>query len=464
MYASYCLCKVMLTGPKLKTLGDVGEFAFGRIGRFAFTASQLITCLLVPTAFLALGAIFLDGLFVPNSLSKLQWMLIIVAAFLPVVLQKSLKEAAWASLLGSVAVMVSVFLCIGFLVSQFSNVTVPIKAPEPSAGTVIQQFGTLAVAYGAGTAIPALFRIHKDKPRMPYVVTVTVFSISLIFLSIAVTGYVLIGCQIAGNVVFELGSNGYGMVTPRWIVIVSYAGMLLHITMAFAIILHPALYVIENMIFVKKPLLPFQEMSGEQDVDQQDYRSEESSLPPNRINESISSPLLYGPKDEAGGDPRSPTVLGPLVTHSDTVQRKLKPMLTIGGSEDIIANRILFVKTSALRIAVVAACVATANLLVDQILSLLDFIGAFCGVIVNVALPILCYTAVNWKKIALVEKIVAVLFLLACCGASAYCSYINFMAMAYPTTVDPSSTIVYPFCPAGQYQETFYTHIPKSSP
>jgi vesicular inhibitory amino acid transporter len=66
----------------LETLGDVGEYSMGRLGRWIFTATQLITCLLVPTAFLILGSIFLNGIF-NNALTNFQWILIMAACLLP---------------------------------------------------------------------------------------------------------------------------------------------------------------------------------------------------------------------------------------------------------------------------------------------------------------------------------------------------------------------------------------------
>jgi hypothetical protein len=165
------------------------------------------------------------------------------------VLQPSLKEAAWASVLGSLAVLVAVTVCLSFIVSELSHVNAKILAPQPSWSTIVEQYGTLSIAYGAATAIPSLHKITSDSSRLAYVCSLTLFIIALIFLSTAVVGYSLIGCQVSGNIVFGLFSNSYGTTTPRWVVVTSFSGMLLHIVMAFGIVLHPALYVIENYVF-----------------------------------------------------------------------------------------------------------------------------------------------------------------------------------------------------------------------
>ncbi|KAH9050835.1 hypothetical protein Ae201684P_017334, partial [Aphanomyces euteiches] len=76
-----------------------------------------------------------------------------------------------------------------------------ISIPKPDVGfsQVASVFGSLSLAYGAGIVIPALQREHSEPSRMIRVIVITLGTISVLFLLVAVTGVAYVGCQIPGN-------------------------------------------------------------------------------------------------------------------------------------------------------------------------------------------------------------------------------------------------------------------------
>ncbi|KAF0715191.1 hypothetical protein As57867_003508, partial [Aphanomyces stellatus] len=75
IYSTVCISKVMLEAPKhVRTFGDLGEFVLGTWGRWLVTIPHMITCILVPIAFLVLGGTLLTTLF-PASFEPETWII-----------------------------------------------------------------------------------------------------------------------------------------------------------------------------------------------------------------------------------------------------------------------------------------------------------------------------------------------------------------------------------------------------
>jgi vesicular inhibitory amino acid transporter len=148
IYATVCVSRLMLLAPKdISTLGDVGQWVFGRCGRLSFTSTQLVTCLLAPVAFLVLGSIFLEGIF-PDWTSPNVWIILMASALLPVCLQATLKETKIVAVLGSAGVFLTMITSVSVLFLKLTPCAPSAPQPTPGFFDVIQTFGNLALAYG----------------------------------------------------------------------------------------------------------------------------------------------------------------------------------------------------------------------------------------------------------------------------------------------------------------------------
>jgi solute carrier family 32 (vesicular inhibitory amino acid transporter) len=195
VYASVVCSKVMLLAPRsVKTFGDLGEWCYGKPGRWLVVLSQMGVCLLVPCVFLVLGGTLLSSLF-PGAFEEKTWIILMAIANLPVCLTPTLKEGAGAALAGCLGTIIADVIGCGVLLHGMSGHP-KIPSPVVTFKQVATTFGNLSLAYGAGIVIPALQRQHSDPTRMPRVVFVTLSFISVLFFTLASTGYSAVGCQV----------------------------------------------------------------------------------------------------------------------------------------------------------------------------------------------------------------------------------------------------------------------------
>ncbi|EGZ20169.1 hypothetical protein PHYSODRAFT_492059 [Phytophthora sojae] len=253
VYASIAMSKVMLLAPtSVVTFGDLGEWAMGKTGRWLCTASQLVSCVLVPCVFLVLGGGLLDGLF-PGAFSPTVWIILMAAMVLPLCLVPTLKEGSGVAFAG----------CVGTLVADVIGVAVvmhgmrghpSVPQTDVSFSQVAGTFGNLALSYGAGIIIPDLQREHSEPHRMPRVITFTMSIISILFVVLSVVPFTSAGCQISGNILYTIYPDSSTGLTslgfkPNWgAVVLAYLAMQLHITTAFSVLVNPAFYFAERVV------------------------------------------------------------------------------------------------------------------------------------------------------------------------------------------------------------------------
>uniref|UniRef100_K3XD53 Amino acid transporter transmembrane domain-containing protein n=1 Tax=Globisporangium ultimum (strain ATCC 200006 / CBS 805.95 / DAOM BR144) TaxID=431595 RepID=K3XD53_GLOUD len=253
IYASVVISKVMLIAPRsVKTYSDLGEWCMGTTGRWLVLIFQIAYCLSIPCAFMVLGGTLLESLF-PGAFSNSTWIILMAIMVLPVCLIPTLKEGAGAAFAGCLGTLIADVIGVSILIHGMSgHPSVP--SPDLSFKQVANTFGNLSLAYGAGIVIPALQRQHSDPTRMPRVVFVTVTFISCLFLALASSGYSAVGCQISGNLLFSIypdattGLSALGFKPNKGMAVLAYLFMQLHITIAYAVILHPAFYVFERVL------------------------------------------------------------------------------------------------------------------------------------------------------------------------------------------------------------------------
>lgn len=100
VFASTALSVAMLRAPAdVTTFAELGQFACGKYGKMLVLVSQMGTCVLLPIAFLVLGGVtLLPTIFEEGSPNV--YMALMALTCLPVVLIRTLKEAAWAAVIG----------------------------------------------------------------------------------------------------------------------------------------------------------------------------------------------------------------------------------------------------------------------------------------------------------------------------------------------------------------------------
>lgn len=160
----------------------------------------------------------------------------------PICLQKTLTEAYAMMLLGFLSALFSVVVAVGesALVEPWTH-----YAPtEVKLSNVMSVFGALALSYGAALVTPGIQREHPNPKHMPQNILLSMAFVTFIYLTIALVGFAQYGCATPSNLLESMSS-------PMWKRI-GFGLMQIHITIAFPVILNPALVTIERALFRKE--------------------------------------------------------------------------------------------------------------------------------------------------------------------------------------------------------------------
>ncbi|OQR89676.1 Amino Acid/Auxin Permease (AAAP) Family [Thraustotheca clavata] len=404
IYAAVCISKVLIAAPKnVETLSDVGEWVFGRPGRWITVTAHMAVSVMVPIVFLVLGGTILTVLF-PDSFADSTWIALMGITLLPVCLIPTLKEGAGTAAAGAFGTLLADVIALYVLVDNMTPLPSEVSPPTPELtfGGVTAVFGNLALAYGAGVIIPSLQLEHSDPSRMPRVIVLTLGLISALFLIISITGVSTVGCQIPGNLLFAITGTKLGFTAPRSGIILAFLFMQLHLTIAFAIILFPSMFIAERLVLglhkERFELVPV------------DYEDIETPKPDEQIEK----------KHEYGNPYKAP------------------------GS---------YMKAAILRTFMVVLCVIIAILFKDKFSDLLDFVGASATSLCCMILPIAFYLKTFYGTLRLPEKIFAIFSILLTSALAIYVTIHTGKALFNPQP----STATFPYC-AAEYQTYVYTN------
>jgi len=430
VYAGWCITKVMLMAPKsVKTYGDMGEWCMGTTGRWLTVVAQISTCVLIPCVFLVLGGSLLDDLF-PGAFSQSVWIILMTLVVLPVCLIPTLKEGAGAAFAGCAGTVLADV--IGVAVVMYGMRGHPsIPAPDLKFEQVAGAFGNLALAYGAGVIIPDVTRQHSVPTRMPGVVLATLSLISVLFLTLAGTGYSAVGCQISGNLLFtiypdsETGLTALGFRSDWGAVVLAFLFMQVHLTIGFAVIINPAFYILERLLLGmhKKPV--------------------------DDIENAISYIDAATPAKDAENENEGRTSKFSVVSMADTARD-----ITDAEKEAAEYRGVNAFKYIALRLAILVILVIVAVLAKDKFGDFSDFIGASCNTANSIVLPIIFYYKKAWNKIKLAEKIPGIIVVVVCTFLGCYVTYTTGKSLFAPT----SSSKSFPYCSAEFENEVYYNY------
>ncbi|CAK4296788.1 unnamed protein product, partial [Aphanomyces euteiches] len=362
IYATVCISKLLLLAPKsVRTFADLGEFCMGSYG-------------------------------------QVTWIILMGLSLLPFCWTPTLKEGAFAAAAGSLGTLVADVVAVYLLIDNMAPMSKGISIPKPDVGfsQVASVFGSLSLAYGAGIVIPALQREHSEPSRMIRVIVITLGTISVLFLLVAVTGVAYVGCQIPGNLLFSVSGTptALSFTANRGDVLLACMTMLLHVIIAFAIVINPAFYILEGWIL---------------------------GLHKHTFAEV-------------------PEVENGFVSSSTPIEKDVNGEMTVVENNDLhdldaktYQQPGVYPKVAALRIIVVVACVAIACVWKDSLSDLLDFAGASCTSLCNMILPIGFYLK-NGKVL--------------------------FNPPAKRSGPAPWDSVKFPYCPAGSsYQRIVYTNV-----
>lgn len=425
IYASVACSKVMLRAPAhVKTLGDLGQWCSGTIGRHTVQISQMAVCLLTTCVFLELGGDMLNSLF-PATFSKTFWIIFMAVSVSPLCLKPTLKEGAGVALAGCAGTIIADVLALILLLGGMSGHP-PTPQPELNFDQIAGAFGNLSLAYAAAVLIPSLQIEHSKPERMPFLIGATLSVVTVMFFAIAATGYSAVGCQISGNLLFSVfpdprtGLSVLGFRPHKGIAVLAYLAMQMHVTIAFSVFLHPTFYMLERLLLgmhqpkiAETPYYNLETSSGQM---------HEICVTPERIEANIQS--------------------CPIISEHES---------TFVEEEEEYGSSRNALKYVALRLTLVALLVITSIIFQNRINEFADFTGASFITISCIVLPIIFYLQKLWKEIPYWEKAAAIIVLLVCGILGSYETYTSGRDLIVPSTDKPD----FPFC-RPELEDTLY--------
>ncbi|EQC42375.1 hypothetical protein SDRG_00112 [Saprolegnia diclina VS20] len=413
-YATWCLCKVLVVAPKsILTLGDLGDWCFGRVGKYFSLIFQCLLCAMYPIVYLVLGGTLLTTLF-PMSFSQTTWLILMAITLLPVCLVPTMKEGAGMALAGGLATVLADGIALALLITNMEDVNpTGISPPSPDINftSVTTVFGNLAFAYGACMIIPSLTHEHTRPERMPRISLVAQGIITFFFFTVALLGVFSAGCQTPNNLLFAISGSKLGFSASRGYVVLAFLFMQFHITIAFAVIFFPVFQILERLV-----------LGLHKDRDMV-------------LEKEVQTPAL----------------------DDDVESATFGAVVDAGPREEVNAYKApgSYFKASLVRTALIAVCVVIAVIWKDHLNALVDFVGASASALVNMILPMLFYLKTFWPSIKWPEKIFAFVCILIAVFLGVYVSIQTGKDLFAPETADPK--ILFPLCPA-EFQQVVFTN------
>jgi solute carrier family 32 (vesicular inhibitory amino acid transporter) len=242
---------------------------------------------------------------------------------------------------------------------------------------------------------------------------------------LASTGYSSVGCQISGNLLFTIYPDPttkltkLGFKSDQGAVVLAYLFMQLHISIAFAVILHPAFYIFERLVLGMHK----------------------------RAADDIEA-LQYAAADTPADEIKDRNSKGSVVSIADiekTHDHDAEEAAEYKGHE---------LKYIPMRLAVMTALVVASIALKDHFLDLADFVGASAISVSCITLPIIFYFKKCWTSIPAYEKIAGLLVVVVCLVLGTYVTIKTGKSLFTPGKPDPNAP-TFPFCHP-EFQKNLY--------
>ncbi|CAK4634987.1 hypothetical protein LEN26_007608 [Aphanomyces euteiches] len=247
LHASAVLCRCMAVVPThVRTFGDLGFHVCGNVGRYIIVVSEALSCLTTPIAFLILAGTELlpniSAQFDTTQLTSTQWIIITAVCMLPLVYIPTLKETAALCIIGSISTLLTD--TIALTVNLLDRPLTP-RESQLSAANTFSAFGSIMFAFGSALLIPPLYRqcSLEGSQQLVSTVSTTLIYVTVLYMFIGILSYAQFGCMAPATLVANMPNGPWK--------ILANGSMLVHIAIAYPVIMSPTLFVLERRIFGK---------------------------------------------------------------------------------------------------------------------------------------------------------------------------------------------------------------------
>eukprot|EP01118_Nematostelium_gracile_P017826 TRINITY_DN7734_c0_g1_i2.p1 TRINITY_DN7734_c0_g1~~TRINITY_DN7734_c0_g1_i2.p1 ORF type:complete len:444 (+),score=121.57 TRINITY_DN7734_c0_g1_i2:64-1395(+) len=255
-YTGIILAKTMDTDPTIREYSDIGERAFGRVGRDLAKVSVYITLGGVSIIFLILLGILMS-IIVPGLFGMGFWILVLgVGLASPLAIaMKSYGEIKIVSWFGFAATAVTIFIaCVLSLIFYTSEQYKEASKETPFhthlfvGKTFASGFSVFTFAFGATAIFPSIYTKMVYRSDWPKSVIGGYAASLMIYLPVAIIGYMVYGEQL-GNVpgtILDVIAAFDKTKTNDVLTRICSGIMICHIASAFPIVINPVFLALES--------------------------------------------------------------------------------------------------------------------------------------------------------------------------------------------------------------------------
>ncbi|TMW59392.1 hypothetical protein Poli38472_004461 [Pythium oligandrum] len=388
LHASVAVSKALTVVPlTVRSFSDLGYHAYGTLGRRVVLLSEAGVCFLTPIAFLILGGTSLlpqifDEVFERTRTSN-EWIVIMAASVLPIVLIPTLRGTAPLCLLGAIVAVLTDAICI---IYSLEYLPMTPRETQIQVTQVIPTFGTIMFALGTAIIIPPIQRQHSDPSRVGNLVSLTLLFITSIYMFIGIITYYQFGCMAPDTLLDQLPSGNWRRAASAF--------MLLHVMIAFPVLLNPTLFDLERYLLGKDSDIEVLQQSIALRASKMSAGKPILSNAPS-VASLDDDGFLYGSNSPANSigvyfQAHSPTGLGSSSTGSNTPAERNVPdeyaALTFTARDRLCSALI--------RVLTIVAQTFLALMLQDCFMDILSLIGATAVTVSCMIMPCLCYLKV----------------------------------------------------------------------
>ncbi|CAG8737252.1 13534_t:CDS:2, partial [Cetraspora pellucida] len=198
-YTSIILIKCLYYDGKnrLSTYADIGYHAYGKIGKYILVGFNNLILLGIPIFFLLIAGKNLDNLVTVHLEIHVEtriWICIAAALIsIPFILMKSLKDVLFLSIFGALSTLFSVVAVAALSCRDFTEV---MAYYDPCSHNLYQfpiSFAAISLSYGGNSLFPSIERNMRKRRNWNKVVTAALFTCTIMYLVVALSGYYVFG-------------------------------------------------------------------------------------------------------------------------------------------------------------------------------------------------------------------------------------------------------------------------------
>lgn len=254
-YTAKLVGRILHDYPKVQSYADIGKEAFGIVGEIGITILMMLELFAVTVAFLILIGDNLSNLF--GVLDRRLFILIGFGFVLPTVWLKTVKHLSYLSFLGVSSILFLVFVVV-FQGLYRSDSPGSIIHPMPTLAFP-EKFMSMPMAFGVvisslvGHSIfPTIYRGMRYPAKFPLVINIGYVVIVVIYLIVAIAGYLMFGESIHSQITKNLSELNDG--TVKSLAVLSKVAITLVIInpmCKYALEMNPVCLLIEGWILCK---------------------------------------------------------------------------------------------------------------------------------------------------------------------------------------------------------------------